>query len=186
MFYFITCSQTCVWDNEAGSDNAECTEDRFSSPLKYLSSSPKSLVFRLGAAAPLPCCFPGLFSLSPFFLELFKQLTGHAVRATNSVPRKASFATRGSKKSNKARHVTWPLWYKQSNNYLMASKFNCGDDFFYIAINVITLWLWASVVSCEKPFVTCLAVWVTCSPLAVRGTANQPRTKHVKLTPEKF
>ena len=43
---------------------------------------------------------------------------------------------------------------------------------------MITLWLCVSEVSCEKPLVTCLAVWVTCSTLAVRGTANQPRTKH--------
>ena len=42
----------------------------------------------------------------------------------------------------------------------MASKFNCGDDNFFIAVNVITLWLCVSVASCEKPFVTCLALWV--------------------------
>ena len=61
----------------------------------------------------------------------------------------------------------------------MASKFNCGDDFFFLtAINVIALWLCASMDSCEKPSVTCQAVWVTCSALTVRDAANQPRTEH--------
>ena len=93
-------------------------------------SSLKSLAFSLEAAAPLPQWFSDLFCLLSFQSFLSNQ-QGMLLELQILCEGKHPQPLEEIKKSNKAKNATWPLWYKQSNNYLMASKFNCGDDFFF-------------------------------------------------------
>ena len=95
-------------------------------------SSLKSLAFSLEAAAPLPQWFSDLFSLSPVFQSFLSNQQGMLLELQILCEGKHPQPLEEIKKSNKAKNATWPLWYKQSNNYLMASKFNCGDDFFFL------------------------------------------------------